>query len=541
MDQSTPARYQRSQAYAAELTPVQAEVFALWRAGATWFYNEAARSQRERSRGRCGRGRPGIESLMQLGYAVSVARKAGCEFQHGGQAHLISEVPAGMLHGALRHLSDSWTRHLRAVKAGKRSSAPRFRSVRRGGSLYWQTQEGSRPCSISDLFTVVRPGHALFRVPQPRRGEQLPGGIRIRYHRELPADAMVRFASLGVDDTGKYWVMVQYDTAQVRQPSATGIVGVDRGVVVTAATSDGQVYDAPGLSEGQAARMRRLQRGLSRKRRLNPCSHDTWVTVGSRSRLRRGFCPPPSHPDHDCACWKHSRRYERDKLAFVKLTQRQARQRKNGAHLASRALADQYAVVVMEDLDVSAMTASATVSVRDATPARYGRRAKAGLNREILASNWYQFEQFTAYKTELVKVPAPYTSQACPACGHVDSANRPERDVFRCTGCGLTGHADIIAARNILTAGALSVAAREICDVAGRQPANSQNNSTADRERSGGEPDAGQRSHAGQAADLATQPVGPLVPEGWGLGTARKRPGHRRSGRRARASGRKAA
>ena len=48
------------------------------------------------------------------------------------------------------------------------------------------------------------------------------GPVAVRYHRELPADTMIRFASLRVDDLGRYWVTVQYDTAQVRQPATSG-------------------------------------------------------------------------------------------------------------------------------------------------------------------------------------------------------------------------------------------------------------------------------------------------------------------------------
>ncbi|MFI7143266.1 zinc ribbon domain-containing protein [Nonomuraea sp. NPDC050022] len=50
-------------------------------------------------------------------------------------------------------------------------------------------------------------------------------------------------------------------------------------------------------------------------------------------------------------------------------------------------------------------------------------------------------------------VDPAYTSQACPECGWVSRANRPARGRFVCTGCGLAGHADHIAARNIATRG----------------------------------------------------------------------------------------
>jgi len=45
-------------------------------------------------------------------------------------------------------------------------------------------------------------------------------------------------------------------------------------------------------------------------------------------------------------------------------------------------------------------------------------------------------------------VSPSYTSQTCPACGHIDSRNRVG-EIFRCQACGYTGNADCIAAWNI--------------------------------------------------------------------------------------------
>src|ERR1035438_10163296 len=60
---------------------------------------------------------------------------------------------------------------------------------------------------------------------------------------------------------------------------------------------------------------------------------------------------------------------------------------------------------------------------------------------------------------ELNKVNPAFTSQTCPQCGHVCADNRPARDRFKCIACGHVGHADNVAAMNILAAG-LAVSAR---------------------------------------------------------------------------------
>lgn len=71
-------------------------------------------------------------------------------------------------------------------------------------------------------------------------------------------------------------------------------------------------------------------------------------------------------------------------------------------------------------------------------------------------SSWAfdQLRQFIAYKAQLSGVPvllvdAKNTSRTCPQCGHVDKANRPTRDEFKCARCGNAGPADRIAACNI--------------------------------------------------------------------------------------------
>ena len=69
--------------------------------------------------------------------------------------------------------------------------------------------------------------------------------------------------------------------------------------------------------------------------------------------------------------------------------------------------------------------------------------------------------------TQVVKVPAAFTSQRCSACGRVDPKSRESQAVFRCTSCSWTGHADVNAAKNILAAGLAVTACRESAAPAG--------------------------------------------------------------------------
>ncbi len=90
------------------------------------------------------------------------------------------------------------------------------------------------------------------------------------------------------------------------------------------------------------------------------------------------------------------------------------------------------------------------LNTKDMTKAGQG---KSGLNREILKSGWYQLEQMLAYKTNVIPVPAAYTSQRCHECGHTEEDNRKTQAQFICRACGHRDNADYNAALNILTSG----------------------------------------------------------------------------------------
>jgi putative transposase len=86
--------------------------------------------------------------------------------------------------------------------------------------------------------------------------------------------------------------------------------------------------------------------------------------------------------------------------------------------------------------------------IRDRTTVRKADRAEH--------SGWafHQLRAFLEYKcaaagVSCVAVDARNTSRTCPACGCVDKRNRPTQAAFRCIQCDLSGHADVIAAREV--------------------------------------------------------------------------------------------
>ncbi|MFE1594957.1 RNA-guided endonuclease InsQ/TnpB family protein [Nocardia sp. NPDC058705] len=268
-----------------------------------------------------------------------------------------------------------------------------------------------------DQITVERLGKRWGRCKLPKFG-----WVRFRWSR--PLGGAVRSATVSSD--GHHWsVSFVVDDGRItpgRHPCATA-VGVDRGVVVALACSDGTLRDRQFRTSGEARRYRALQKQLSRRHKGSVNSKKTIAAMG---RIKRR---------------------ERDRRSdFVSWT-------------ANR-LTTRHTLVALEQLKTRNMTASAKGTVEQPGS---NIRQKAGLNRSILDKGWYKFEsalhnaaRYTG--TTIVKVSAAYTSQRCSVCRMVDPESRESQAVFRCTTCGFTDNADVNAAKNILADG-LSVSA----------------------------------------------------------------------------------
>ena len=184
-----------------------------------------------------------------------------------------------------------------------------------------------------------------------------------------------------------------------KKTAGQGVVGIDRGVAVTAMTSDGQAFQAPKAKK-QQARYDKLQRVLSTK------------TKGSANRKK-----------------------VLDKMADVRF--KAGNQRKDWLEKTTTTLAGAYDVVVLEDLKVKDMTKR--VAPKQDEQGKYltnGQAAKRGLNRAILGSAWGGLKTRLADKTTVVLCPPAYTSQRCSVCGHVAPENRKTQDEFACLACG---------------------------------------------------------------------------------------------------------
>ena len=269
-------------------------------------------------------------------------------------------------------------------------------------------------------IVAVKPGH-VRRLSRKTGEAWIPkaGWVRFHWSRAIPAG--VKSYRVTLDRAGRWHIAFAAIPLPIAPPSTGSVVGVDRGVAVSAALSTGEMLTVPRLSPAQQRRLCRLQRRLARARR------------GSKRRARV-------------------------KLAIAKLRVRDADARNDWVEKISTDLARRFDIIRVEDLSISRMTRSARGSI--ARPGQHVR-AKTGLNREILRSGWgllvRRLEDKAAGRVE--KICPAFTSQRCSACGHLAPESRESQALFRCVACDYACNADVNAARNI--AAGHAVTARE--------------------------------------------------------------------------------
>lgn len=278
---------------------------------------------------------------------------------------------------------------------------------------------GSKPLPE---FQQKRP-RTSFRLPQRVRVHsdvngwtylQVPklGPCKMRLSRPLPAAPQ----NCTVSCDGEHWFASFQVRSSRRRPTQSGALGLDLGVNVSVAASDGSLWTCERREREERPRLASLQRSLSRKQR-------------------------------------RSRNWQRCRARLARLSARLANARNDWTHKLTSRLASSARDIVIEDLRVKNMLSSA----RTSTGRPGGSCAqKRGLNRAIWEQGWYRFRYQLTYKVgeasgAVIAVPPANTSRRCFACGTVDGASR-QSIRFTCIACGHEDHADVNAAKNILRA-----------------------------------------------------------------------------------------
>lgn len=273
--------------------------------------------------------------------------------------------------------------------------------------------------------------HDSFRYPQ---GFQITGNVIylpkigwIPFYKSREIEGVPK--NITVSRQGNHWdiaVQVEIEVAEPVHPSKED-TAIDLGIARFATLSDGTFYEPLNIFKTLSAALARAQRDLSRK-------------------------------------VKFSRNWQKQKAKVNKIHTRIANARKDYLHKLSTAISKNHVLVVLEDLKVVNMSASAKGTFE--CPGR-NVSAKSGLNKAILDQAWSEFRRMLEYKQlwrggMVIVVPPQYTSQTCPECGYVHKDNRKTQSVFKCIRCHYRANADHVGARNLLAAGYAVLACGEV-------------------------------------------------------------------------------
>jgi len=295
---------------------------------------------------------------------------------------------------ALRNLDKAFDGFFRRCKTkAKRKGFPRFKSRRKGiGS-----------------FTLTGAIHVSeTHVQLPRLGH-----LRLKEHGYVPIGAKITRATVS-ERAGRWFVSLALEEENERTVG-TEILGVDVGIKSLAVLSDGTVFENPRALKAATQRLRRLQKGVSRKRK------------GSRNRRKA----------------KHRLARQHYRVSCV---------RRDATHKATTAIAKRCAVVGIESLNVSGMMKNHCLA---------GALSDAGMS---------EFLRCLKYKVawhggEVVEADRWFpSSKMCSVCGEVRH-NLTLRDrVFHCVSCGHIQDRDENAAcnlRNMAVSSAVSACGEE--------------------------------------------------------------------------------
>ena len=287
-------------------------------------------------------------------------------------------VHSHILQLVVTDLDKAFKAFFRRVKTGAKPGYPRFKGKNR-----------------FDSFGLKEYGNG-FRVDKNKLKVSGIGRISVRWHRPLEGEIKtVRIK----EKAGKWFASFACMVEDKLLPSNGLAVGIDVGIKSLLTTSDGEFFENPKWYRESQAKLRVIQRRVSRRK------------FGGRNR-HKAVRILQNHHTHV------------------------VNQREDCLNKIAYRIAQKYTIIAIEDLQIQNMVKN------------------HNLSKSILDGGWGYFSQQLAFKAaeagrKLVRVSPAYTSKTCSNCGsifeHLDLSVR----WVDCL-CGLSMDRDVNAAINIL-------------------------------------------------------------------------------------------
>lgn len=220
---------------------------------------------------------------------------------------------------------------------------------------------------------------------------------------------------------GRWWLSVQVEVEHDAPVHNGDAVGVDLGIKYLAVTSDGEIFDNPKPLQSALRKLARLQRKLDRQRRANnPDNYNENGTVKNGPKE-----------------WVWSENMKRTQEQVSRLHFRVACIRNEASHTLTTAIAQQYGIIGIEDLNIKGMMQNRKLSKAIGDAALYEKRR--------------QLEYKAKWNGGLVVPVGKWfaSSKTCNACGEIKADLKLSDREWTCDNCGSINHRDGNAALNI--------------------------------------------------------------------------------------------
>jgi len=298
----------------------------------------------------------------------------------------LKEVYSLVLQNVALRVELAFKAFFRRARAGEEPGYPRFKGKNRYDSITYSQSGFELDSEMLHLSKI--------------------GDIKIKLHR--PIEGKIKTCTIRRMPTGKWFVCFSVDMGEVAPPpwKDGSVVGIDVGLESFATLSNGEKIANPRFFSEEEKELVRVQRKLSK------------ALKGSPERKKA--------------------------IKVVELVHERISDRRNDfANQVSRKLADQYGVIVFEDLDIKNMLHNHCLA-KSISDVAWGMLVKATAGKAAYAGS------------KVVLVDSKYTSQMCSRCGLIVEKDLSLR-VHSCSECGLTMDRDLNAAINILRLGMQSV------------------------------------------------------------------------------------
>ncbi|WP_047810072.1 RNA-guided endonuclease InsQ/TnpB family protein, partial [Desulfosporosinus acididurans] len=268
---------------------------------------------------------------------------------------------------------------------------PKFKNKHRDKKSYTTNNQGG---------TIRLIDSKIIRLPKLK-------DVRIKLHRQLPKEAVIKSATISKTPTGNYYisVLVEFEAAiKPVTPTRETVLGLDYSSKTLFVDSQANNADYPKFYRQAEAKLKKAQRKLSKRQK------------GSKNR-------------------------DKQRRKVAKLHEKVAHQRKDFLHKLSRQIADDYSAIAIEDLNMLGIAQCLNL-------AKSTNDNGFGMLRTFLTY------KLTEQGKQLVVIDKWFpSSKMCRFCNNENKELTLSDRTWTCSHCGAELDRDINAAINIKNEG----------------------------------------------------------------------------------------